>query len=295
MREQPATNEIAVIAEAQAGVISVHQLRLLGLDKDAIRRRVQSGWLQPMHRGVYAAGHRRPDASHRWFGAVLACGPGAVLSHRSAAARWDVASGGGGMVHVTVPSANGRERHRGVRLHRCAGLRAEEATVHHGLPITVIERTLLDIANLVTPRQLEKALESAEAQRLVDHDVLSAYAFSGRRGARRLRMAMAAPPTVTRSVLEDRFLRLCERHGVPRPLVNHRVGGFEVDFLWPAERLIVETDGHRHHGTRAAFEEDRRRDAALTVMGFRVVRFTHRQVMKRGAATARTVMAWLAV
>lgn len=172
-----------------------------------------------------------------------------------------------------------------------------DRTALGALPVTTPARTLLDVAGLVSPRVLERLLEQAEILRLVDRAELATW-LDRRRGARaakRLGAALAATaePGVTRSDLEAALLELLHRHRIPRPLVNHRLGPYEVDFLWPEARLVVETDGRRHHGTAAAFERDRARDARLAVAGYQVMRFTYRQVTREPHRTAEAVRAVL--
>ncbi len=163
--------------------------------------------------------------------------------------------------------------------------RAVDATVEAGIPVTTPGQTLADLATALPRRSLEKAAETAEALRL--HVVVP----DGHPGTKRLAEAMAHDlSTTTRSPLEDAFLELCDAYAVPRPLVNTIVEGYEVDFCWPECRLIVEADGHAHHGTRAAFERDRARDAHLAALGWRVMRFTERQIRGDPASVAVVVM-----
>jgi hypothetical protein len=155
-----------------------------------------------------------------------------------------------------------------------------------GIPVTTPGQTLADLATALPRRALERAAEGAEALRL--HVAVP----DGHPGAKRLAQALDHDlSTTTRSPLEDAFLELCDAHGIPRPLVNTFVEGFEVDFCWPEHRLIVETDGYRHHGTRAAFERDRARDARLTACGWRVMRFTESQVRADPSSAAVVVLA----
>jgi hypothetical protein len=284
MRSSTATDVgIAALAERRHGVVSVSELIELGLDHAAIARRVRAGRLHRLHRGVYAVGHRRLTGHGAWLAAVLACGPDAVLSHRSAAALWCLRTTAAAKADVTVPWTSGRRGNRVIAVHRPR--LAAPATVHDAIPVTTPGRTLLDLATVLPKRALEKAAEAAEALRL---DVV---VDPGHPGARRLAAAMAHDLTyTTRSVLEDAFLALCERHGLPRPLVNHVVAGYEVDFCWPEERLIVEVDGFERHGTRAAFERDRARDARLTASGWRVLRFSYVQVFRQPQTIVGTVL-----
>jgi Protein of unknown function (DUF559) len=235
----------------------------------------------PPYRGVYAVGHTSLGAKARRLAAVLACGPGAVLSHRSAAAHWGLLATNAARVDVTAPAT--RRGQRTVRLHRTRSLDARDTTTHEGIPITTVARTLLDLAATTRPERLEKALAQAEHLRLYDHRaVTDAIArANGHRGTAALAQATAREPKWARNNLEAHFLRLARGAGLPEPLVNHALdapdyGYCEVDFFWPKQKLVVETDGWETHGTRASFERDRARDAALTAAGLRVVRFSWR-------------------
>jgi very-short-patch-repair endonuclease len=280
----PATPDgrLAELAARQYGVVSRAQLYEIGFDRWAVRRRVESGRLHALHRGVYSVGHTVVNGHGRWLAAVLACGDGAVLSHRSAAALWGIRPTAAARIDVTVPHTSGVRSAARIVVHRSR--RAVEAVTCDRVPVTTPGRTLLDLATALPRRQLEKAAEMAEALRLnviVDPD---------HPGARRLAAAMAHDLShTTRSPLEDDFLALCDRFEIPRPRVNAIVEGFEVDFCWPDERLVVETDG-RHHLTRAAFERDRARDALLLVRGWRVMRFTGRQVRRDTEEVAALVL-----
>ena len=285
MRPQTNTPRIADLAEAQWGVVSRAQLRDLGLGEGAIARAMREGRLHRLHRGVYAVGHTVLKAEGRWLAATMACGPGAVLSHASAAALWDLRPTRSPRIDVTV-RGSAKRAPRGVAVHRTR--RPIESTIHRSIPLTTPARTLADLAETVPRRGIEKALEQAEALRLLDVQAIDdvADANPGRAGPALVRRLVRAHDlgTFTRSDLEDAFLALCRRHRLPHPAVNRRIDGLEVDFTWRDEQVAVEVDGFRHHGTRAAFERDRARDARLTAAGWRVVRFTDRQV-RRDAAT----------
>lgn len=283
-----------MLAARQHGVVERKQLRALGFKDPAIAYRVRAARLHRIHRGVYAVGHPVLEARGHWMAAVLACGPTAALSHASAAALWQLRASAGAKIDVTVRTSGGRDR-PGIRIHRCPSARPDETTIHDGIPVTTTARTLLDLAATLPRRQLERALDQAEILQLLDAHALDAVvrAHAGRSGTARLMTVLVAHDpgtTLTRSALEDAMLELCRVHGLPRPLVNAHVAGLEVDVLFPAQRLVVETDGWRYHRTRAAFERDRERDAALTRAGHRVLRFTDRQI----AGDPRTVAATLA-
>jgi hypothetical protein len=212
--------------------------------------------------------------------AVLASGPGAVLSHRSAAIWWGLLSLDAA-VRIDVSASRSRHGGRGICLHRPRSLDPRDTTRHEGIPITSMARTLLDLAAIVRPSHLERALAQAERLQIYDGtaiaDVLERA--NGHAGRAKLARATAGEPAFTRSELEARFLDLIGAENLPRPRVNAALdapdhGRIEVDFHWPGHDLVVETDGHATHGTSSAFRSDRRRDAALAAAGLRVVRFT---------------------
>jgi hypothetical protein len=254
MRNSSATpdSRLAEIAARQHGVVTIAQLAECGVDRWAVGRRVRAGRLHRLHRGVYAVGHTALPLRGRWLAAVLASGEDALLSHRSAAALWGMLSTSAPKIDVIVPPGSGRRSTAAIRIRRGS----RDGTVHHGIPVTSPRCTLDDLAASKLPRwQLRKAGEVAQ------------------------RLGESVTPQGPRSPLEAAFLALCD----DEPVVNATVEGFEVDFHWPDARLIVETDGHEHHGTRAAFERDRARDQALVAAGWTVVRFTYRQVLEEPA------------
>ena len=273
--------EIATLADRQQGVVARRQLRAIGLSASAIDRRLRSGRLHRLHHGVYAVGHRRVGAGGRRWAAVLACGDGAALSHRSAAIVWGmVPPGVESRLHVTAPSRSGREL-RAIRVHRPLRLGADELTELDGLAITTPARTLLDLAAVGwRGRRLEAAVDRAERLRLVDFAALGAY--ERRRGAPALRAVLARyRPADAHSVLEGIVLQLCEDHGIPRPLVNTVVAGRERDFYWPDRGLVVEADSYAWHRSPSALDDDRERDVELTLAGLTSLRFTYEQCARR--------------
>ncbi len=237
-------------------MVSRAQLRGAGVAPKTVDYWVRAGRLQVMHRGVYAVGHRvlRPEG-HR-LAAVLACGPGAVLSHRSAAAHWGLLGTDQERIDVTAPAT--RHGVPGIRLHRSRSLDARDTTSHEGIPITTIARTLLDLAATARSEQLERALAQAMHLRVYDHraitDVIARC--NGHRGTAILTRAIAIEPRVTRSAWEDRMLGLVRGAGLPLPICNEPFhapdhGPCKPDFHWPGHDLIVETDGWDSHSTRA--------------------------------------------
>jgi uncharacterized protein DUF559 len=231
--------------------------------------------------------------------AVLACGPSAVLSHRSAAALWGIRPCGSGNVDVTTSSS--RRQRPGITWH-VANLPADEITSLAAIRVTTVPRTLLDLAAVLDHRGIERALNEAEVRRYADHLSLPALLerHPRRHGAGTIRAILAAGgvgTTLTRSELEERFLRFVVHRGLPRPDLNVPIavrGGFvEVDCVWRHARLIAELDGRAVHGTAAAFEGDRARDRALNAAGWRVIRITWRQLTGEARELAEDVGALL--
>jgi hypothetical protein len=231
-----------------------------------------------VHRGVYAVGHTTLTAKGRWLAAVLTCGPGALLSHVSAAALWDLLRTSRSRIDVTTMRQRLAPRH-GIQVHEARTLHDRDRTLIHAIPVTALPRTLLDLAEVVSPHRLELACEVAERRRLLDMRAMTEFLerSNGRRGVTLLRAAVSLPSGAidTRSPLERRFLEFCRKYELPRPLVNVAVAGFEVDAHWPHQHLVVELDSVEFHHTRAAFERDRIKDVALQLAGERVVRVTH--------------------
>jgi predicted transcriptional regulator of viral defense system len=283
---------VADLAARQHGVVSVGQLYSLGLSDRQVRRLVSTAWLAKLHQGVYAVGYRPLTRRGEWIAALLAIGEGAVLSHRSAAALWGIwGEGDRKPVEVIVPGRNGRRRRPGIKVHRPEVLPPEELTEQDGIPVTSAARTVLDLATVLRGRQLERAVD--EAANLCTAAELATVAYLTRRpGSRALRALLARHhpgTTATRSELEERFLALCRKCGFPQPEVNVALLDYIVDFLWRGPRLVVEVDGAATHANPRAFEADRDRDGRLAVAGYRVVRFTWRDVTTRAAVVADRV------
>ena len=274
---------LAELARAQWGVVSLAQLDAVGIGPRAAQRRAQAGKLRRVHRGVYAVGGAVLPREGRWLAAVMACGPGAVLSHVSAAVHWNLLQYEPARPEVTAPAS--RKGVPGIRLHRSHSLDAQDTTDHQGIPTTTLARTLLDIAAQVPSHHLERALAQAERLQLYDHRAIESVIerSNGHRGTRRLATAIQDDPQFTRGELEARMRKLVRDHGLPRPSFNVSLDapdhpGLEVDCYFPTHRLVVETDGWDTHRTRQAFEDDRAKDAANLAAGYRVVRFTWRQL-----------------
>lgn len=298
MRRKVAHHRIAQLAGRQRGLIRRDQLLALGLSAHAIEHWIRRGWLIPVRRGVYAVGHAYLGREARWLAAAWCCGPEAVLSHLSAAVLWDLRLSSSPIIDITVPSRAGRKRRDGMRIHRVE-LTEHERTERAGIPVTTWPRTVLDLAATRPRRDVELALERAEQLRLFDRQALDrTLGLNSRRpGCAVLRRVVGEArigETATRSELEEAMFALCRRHGLPRPKSNAQIGPYEADFLWSEHKLIAETDGWETHGTRAAFEHDRRRDSDLMLWGYRVVRFTRRMVLREQNAVAAALSGHLA-
>ncbi len=286
---------IAQLADAQHGVVARYQLAYLGLSKSAIDGRLASGYLRRLHRGVYAVGHTVLSAEGHYMAAVLAFGPGAVLAHRAAGAHWSVAPHAGTFIEV-IPATPGRHSRPGLRVHSCR-LDPRDRTVHEGIPVTTVARTLIDLAEVVDLRRLTRAIERAEKLDLFDLRELDAARARarGHHGLAPLAQALAIhlPDDHSRSDFERDFIDFCASHDLPPPRINAIVEGYEVDVSWPGSRLIIELDSWTHHRTRAAFEKDRIRDANLALAGYRVIRLTWRRLNEEPAKTAAQIQTLL--
>jgi hypothetical protein len=219
--------------------------------------------------------------------AVLACGAAAVVSHRSAATLQELRASNQTRIDVTVPGRSTR-KHRGIDVHRSTTLTPADVTRVNGIPCTTVARTLFDLADVLNRRHLERAFDQAEVMGVLNllalEDVLARNRT--RPAARRVRAVLAdhyIGHTATWSELEETFLKLIRDAGLPDPEVNAWIDPrdgeppIRADFVWRPQRLVVETDGHKYHRTRQAFEHDRRRDQRLVAAGWRLLRITWRQ------------------
>lgn len=242
------------------------QLAALGLGRGAIEVRLRAGRLRPIHRGVYAVGHDAIPVRGRLVAALLVAGRGGALSHGTAAHLLSLTPSMPAFVEVTTTSRPPRNR-AGARFHRTTTPLG--TTVRHGLPLTTPLRTLRDLAATRPKAEVERACSEALVRRLVTEAQIAAQRGPG---AAVLRGLVAGGVAATRSELERRFLRAVAGAGLPRPLVNHRIGPYVVDFAWPEHRLVVETDGARFHDHALARRRDRARDAELQLRGWIVLR-----------------------
>jgi very-short-patch-repair endonuclease len=281
---------MAELARRQHGVVARWQLAEIGLCNDAICHRIAGGRLHRLHAGVYAVGHLALPREGGWIAAVLAAGDGAVLSHASAAALWGLMPSAPRLPEVTVP----RSSRSTPRLRRhCSFLAPDEIATQNAIPVTSVARTLFDMAAQTRPWEFERLVREAEFLKLPQVPSLSELytRHPRRRGARLVRLTLEGLSEfrdgTTRSSLEDRFLRFVRRAGLPLPETNVRLKfsgvTYEADCLWREAGVIVELDGHRAHGTRAAFERDRERDRRMQVAGWQVIRVTWRQLQAPGS------------
>lgn len=254
------------------GVVARWELLAAGFGAGAIDVYLRSGTLWPVHRGVYAVGRPEIGRLGRWRAAVIACGPEAWLSHRDAAALLGLLADERRRIDVTV-TRRGTQRAEGLDIHVTRWLDGRDTAVVQGIPCTGSERTLLDLADVVSSRALEAAAEVAYRERLLRVEYLHRQLNAVGRRRRKLARALRVEVRRTRSPLEDRFLAMVEAAGLPAPLVNvwMPAQAVECDAVWPDARLIVEIDS-RFHDTPHARERDARKDEALRAAGWIVLR-----------------------
>jgi Protein of unknown function (DUF559) len=284
VKDREATAAIRALAERQHGVLAHWQLLELGAARNLVLRRRQAGLLIPLHQAVYSLGHQHLTREGRWMAAVLACGPGAVLSHFSAGNHWGIC-GSYGPVEVLRQSGGFKPEghHQGVRLHQTRRLQPFEITVERGIPVAVMERALLDLASRMDAKRLERTFVQSYKRDDFSWPRLSRI-ITRRRGCKGVgklrRIALEGDPEAleTKSVSEVDFLTLCREVNLATPAVNVLINGHLVDFLWPDQKVIVETDSWSHHGDRLAFEKDHQRDVDLIAAGYDVHRTTYKML-----------------
>jgi very-short-patch-repair endonuclease len=271
LMDEAVEKAIARLARRQRGNVTNAQLRALGLGAGAIQHRIRIGWLIQMYRGVYAVGRLPVAPEDSAAAAVLACGPQAVLSHRSALCLWRWSRPLVPPFHVTTPS---RHRRPEILLHRSTRLTRADTRLHLGIRVTSPARTLLDCAPALTDKQLARAAREARlSPYLRTSEIADVVArFPRHPGAKRLSVLAALAPT--RSEFEDVFPSFCRTYDLPEPKMNTLVNGYEADAVFEAEKLIVELDGYQFHGDRQSFERDRERDAHQLAAGYGTVRIT---------------------
>jgi very-short-patch-repair endonuclease len=247
----------------------------MGLTKRAITYRIEVGELVPVYAGVYAVGYARLEPIAKAAAAVLACGDGAALSHSSAASLWGMRKRWEDPIEVTVLTDRKRA---GIRTWRRRVLPPEDIRHHHGIPVTSPARTALDIAPQLTARALARAVNEARLAGYLHQSELNDVLTRNPRHPGATAIQQLIGKDLTRSELEDDFVAFAERFGLPKPVMNARVAGYEVDALFAQQRVIVELDGYEFHKDRGSFESDRERDAITLQAGYPTVRITRRRI-----------------
>ena len=286
---------ISRIAEAQRGRVSTAQLYAAGISSGAISRRLASSRLIRLHRCVFAVGHTATTPLGEETAALLALGSTAVLSDVTGAGVVGlIEPAADGPVHVALPHKR-RIALTGVVIHRTALLGPRDVRIRRGLPVMSPARALLDLAaGSVTDRQLELAFDKGIVERLLRAsevaELLSrAWGHHGRGRLAAVLGRQTSGTTMTRSEAEERMLALLRAARLPDPLVNAKVAGCEVDFLWPQHRFALEVDGFRYHTTQGAFERERRKDAHLRRAQIEVARTTWRVIEREPYALVADV------
>jgi predicted transcriptional regulator of viral defense system len=284
---------IARVAAGQNGNITRTQLLDLGLDDDAIRRRVQAGRLFRVYPGVYAVGRPPATPHERASATVLACGPGAALSHASAMTLWGFWRQWDTPFEVTVPR---NRRPKRIRVHRSTTLHWRDVTTQLGIRVTTPARTLLDSAPRLNDRALKRAVNNALNSLWLTEDQLAETLarHPTAPGAKRIAKLLGMPGTPTRAEWEDDFPAFCATHSLPAPVMGAPLCGYLVDALFVAERVIVELDSWDFHKSKIAFETDRERDAETLAQGFVTIRMTWERIVQaphREATRLQTILA----
>jgi len=268
------------LAGRQHGVVARRQLLALGFNSREIEHRVARGRLHVVMHGVYAVGWPRMTQKRRWMAAVLAGGDGAVLSHRSAAALWEIGTERRGVIDISVRRRAELKR-PGLRVRSRSSLRAANVTSIGGIPVTSIVQTLVDLATELDTNAIERAVNEADKRDLIDPEALRAEldSHAGEPGAPPLRKILDKRTfRLSDSNLEILFRPIAAAAGLPSPLTKQLVNGYEVDFFWPDLGLVVETDGLRYHRTASTQVRDARRDRAHVLAGMTPLRFTHYEI-----------------
>jgi hypothetical protein len=291
--EPPLARRIAALAEGQSGNVALYQLEALGMKPRAAQQRAARGHWRRMHTGVYFIGHGPITQRSRWHAAVLACGPKACLSHRSAAALHGLRADNRVKTDVSLPSKSVHQK-RGIHAHAAASLTGEDITEIDGIPCTTLERTLIDLAEVVDRRSVVLAIDQTEHLQVFDRWKLekALRRAKGRRGAAIVRSILDEyhGPT-NRAPFVAAFLELCDdiglHHPAPEALIDLEDGPIHVDFLWREERIVIELDSRAFHDSTKGFDTDRDRDQRLLLAGYIPVRLTWRQLTAQAERSGR--------
>jgi very-short-patch-repair endonuclease len=263
------TRAIVAVAMRQQNNVTRQQLLRAGLRPGAIHSRARRGVLYRVYPTIYSLG-RPPQTHHeKASAAVLACGEGAALSHRSAMALWGLRKHWPASFEV-ITARHRRPKH--IKVHRSRTLTRKDITRHFGIPVTTPARTLHDSAPNLSDAALTRAVNDALRSPYLTRSQLAE--FLTRHPNRRLQPFVETTDGPTRSQFEDAFIAFCKNHALPRPKVNTIVAGREADAYFEAEKLIVELDGWEFHSSHESFESDRERDANALEHGIGTVRLT---------------------
>lgn len=279
------------LAAKQHGILSRSDLLELGFSRRAVQHRLTVGRLHRIHAGVYAVGWSELTTKRRWMAAILACGPAAVLSHRSAAELWGFGREQAGVVDISVRRRR-EVRRAGIRARCRPSLPLKDVTSRDAIAVTRPARTLVDLASEMSTAMLERAVNEVDKIGATDPESLRAALcdFAGEPGVRRLRGLLDRHTfRLSDSALERAFRPIAEAAALPAPVTQATVRGFRVDFIWLDLGLVVETDGLRYHRTPASQARDRLRDQTLTAAGLTILRFTHRQVTREPVRVRRVL------
>jgi hypothetical protein len=291
---------LAELASRQHGVVSIRQLRkLLGYSEAGVSEAVRAGRLHRLAHGVYAVGHTELSIHGECLAAVLAVGPGSLLSYWSAGWLWGLVWTEPTTFHVTATGPRRLRDREPVRVHRARNLVDVDRRLEERIPVTSVTRTYLDLAEVAKPRWLPTFLKRGEELGVFDYyEVLACCERSrGHKGVKPLTLALARyrpEGRLLRSDVERHFLALVEGAGLPLPATNYIVGAHELDAYWPAAGFAVELDTFAPHGTRVSFESDRERDAELAVVGINVIRVTESRLATDPAGVAAQLARMLA-
>jgi predicted transcriptional regulator of viral defense system len=282
------------MAKKQHGVVSIRQLEgPLGFSQRSVARSVASGRLHRVHRGVYAVGHADLSRRGECLAAVLAVGPGALLSYYSAGWLWGLWPGSPAPFEVTAFVPRHHPAPKGLKRHRARNLAEEDRAIVDGIPITSVARTLLDLAWKLRSDQLARVLSRAEELRLLDLEAIHSVIERnrGHHGAKRLRYALDIyePAIYTRSEFERRFVDHLVASGLPRPATGWNELGYELDVYWPELSFGIELDTWETHGTHDAFERDHDRDLDFALGGVETIRISELQFRREPDRIAANV------
>ncbi|MEO6859187.1 MAG: type IV toxin-antitoxin system AbiEi family antitoxin domain-containing protein [Solirubrobacteraceae bacterium] len=265
------------LAGRQFGLVTTEQLMRLGLTARQIRSWVDRGLLHQIHKDVFAVGHPRLTSHGRLLAAQLTCGDHSFLSHRTAAAVWDLRAVNVRRIEVTVPESERLER-TGLVVHCTAHVGDDEVRTRNGLRVSSVPRMLLELANCEAQAELERLITEAVRRRALDFKSLeqTLTRHTRRPGLANLRRALHdyRPGPNRKSDLERAFDRLIKDTDIPPPERNVYIGGWEIDCYWPEFKLVVELDGRNYHSSLADMERDRKKDGDLLKLGIGTFRIT---------------------